>query len=128
MHIVLFHPCKEYLYFVVKYNFYRGFLYFTHSMALASCAFLPGQECTTLARSSCLAIRCFFMFGAVRDLTQEHLATTVTPLKWRDGSSQNDDIDAEQSATASDLDQYSRSVRSGTRSAARRLIGFITWY
>jgi hypothetical protein len=51
-----------------------------------------------------LTIRCFFLFGAVRDLTQEHLAATVTPPKWRDDSSQKVDIiDAGQSAAGSDL-------------------------
>jgi hypothetical protein len=50
------------------------------------------------------------MFGTVRDPTQEHLAATITPPKWRCSSSQNDDIDAGQRAAASDLDQYSRSV------------------
>jgi hypothetical protein len=45
------------------------------------------------------------MFGTVRDLSQEHLAATVTPLKWGDGSGQNDAVDAGQSAAASDLDQ-----------------------
>jgi hypothetical protein len=127
MHIVLY-SCKEYLYITVKYYFLRKPLYFTHSMALASCAFLPDQQCTTLAGSSCLTIRCFFMFDPVRDLPQEHLGATVTPPKRRDGSSQNDDIDARQSAAASDLGQYSRSVLSCTRSAARCLIGCITWY
>jgi hypothetical protein len=83
-------------------------------MALASHAGLPGQQCTTLAGSSCLTIRCFFMFATVRDLTQEHLAATVTLPKWRDSSSQNDDIDAEQSAAASDWDQYSGIVLSCT--------------
>jgi hypothetical protein len=65
------------------------------------------------------------MFGTVRDQTQEYLAATVTPPKWRDSSSQNDDIDAGQSAAASDWDQYSRSVLSCTRIAARCLVGFI---
>jgi hypothetical protein len=45
------------------------------------------------------------MFGTVRDLTQEHLAATVTPPKWRDDSSQKYDIDAGNSAEAFDLDQ-----------------------
>jgi hypothetical protein len=65
------------------------------------------------------------MFGTVRDLTQEYLAATVTPPKWRDRGSQNDDIDVGQSAAASDWDQYSRSVFSCARRAARCLIGFI---
>jgi hypothetical protein len=93
-------------------------------MAVASFAFLPGQQCSTLAGSSCLTIRCV-VFGTVRDQTQEHLAATVTPPKWRDGSSQNDDIDAGQSAAASEVDQYSRSVLSCTSSAALCLVGFI---
>jgi hypothetical protein len=70
-------------------------------------------------------IRCFFMFGTVRDLTQVHLAGTVTPPKWRDGSSQNDEIDAGQSAAGSTWDQQKSSVC--TRSAARCLIGY-SWY
>jgi hypothetical protein len=47
------------------------------------------------------------MFGTVRDPTQ-NLAAIATPPKWRDSSSQNDDIDAGQSAAASDWDQYSK--------------------
>jgi hypothetical protein len=64
------------------------------------------------------------MFGTVRDVTQEHLAATVTPPKWRDSSNQNDDIDAGQSAAASEVDQYRRSVLSRTSSASRSLVGF----
>jgi hypothetical protein len=75
-------------------------------MALASCALLPGQQCTTLAGSSYLTIRCFFMFATVRDLTLERLVATVSPPKWRDSSRQNNDIDAGQSAATSDWDQY----------------------
>jgi hypothetical protein len=71
-----------------------------------------------------LSIRCFFLFGTVRDLTQEHLAATVAPPKWRDGSSQKMDIiDAGQSAAGSDLGQGSLC----TIRAARCLIGF-KWY
>jgi hypothetical protein len=53
-----------------------------------------------------LTIQCVVLFGTVRDLTQEHLAATVTPPKWRDDSSQKMDIvDAGQSAAGSDLGQ-----------------------
>jgi hypothetical protein len=65
------------------------------------------------------------MFGTVRDETQEHRAATVTPPKWRDSSSQNDDSDAGQSAAASEVDKYSRSVFSCTSGAAECLVGFI---
>jgi hypothetical protein len=53
-----------------------------------------------------MTIRCCFLFGAMGDLTQEHLGATVSLPKWRDGSSQKIDIiDAGQSAPGSDLDQ-----------------------
>jgi hypothetical protein len=53
-----------------------------------------------------LTIQRFFLFGTVLDLTEEHLAATVTPPKGRDGSSQKMDIiDAGQSAAGSDLDE-----------------------
>jgi hypothetical protein len=120
MHIVLFHR-KEYLYFTVNYTFFQKHcVFFTHSMALASCAFLflPGQQCTTLAGSFCLTIRSVFMFCTVRGCYR-HAA------KRAYSSSENDDIDAGQSAAASDWDQYSRSVLSCTSSAARCLVGFI---
>jgi hypothetical protein len=100
-------------------------LHIKYGNRVASCELLPGQQCTTLAGSSCLTIRCFFIFGTVPDLTQEHLAATVMPPKWRDSSSQNDDIDAGRSAAASHSDQYSRSVLSCTSTAARCLVGFI---
>jgi hypothetical protein len=101
-------PCKEYLYFTVKYNFIQSLFAFKLFFIFhePTCALLPGQQSPTLAGSSLLTIRCFFQFATVRYLTQEHLAATDTPPKWRDGNSQKMDIiDAGQSAVGSDLDQ-----------------------
>jgi hypothetical protein len=84
--------------------FTKAFVVYT--FYVPTCALLPGLLCTTLEVSSCLTIRCFFMFGTVCDLTQEHLAATVTPPNGVTvAATMMDIIDAVQSAVGSEFDQ-----------------------